>query len=145
MVADRRRGVAGGQQVPEAGAGLLPDPFEDLHDRQEAELFVDLGQARSGVLEGRAGGRPEFYLRQLQGSANYRTGGFINDLLHGWLNYQVEHHLFPDLSLLGQEKAAPRVREICERHGVQYIQESVWTRLRKTVAVMTGDASMKRA
>ncbi len=62
--------------------------------------------------EGRAGGRPEFYLRQIRGSANYRTGGDLNDLMHGWLNYQIEHHLFPDLSLLSQQRAAPRVREI---------------------------------
>lgn len=94
--------------------------------------------------EGRAGGRPEFYLRQVRGSANYRTGGDRNDLMHGWLNYQIEHHLFPDLSLLGQQKAAPRVREICERHGIEYIQESIWVRLRKTVDVIVGTASLRR-
>ena len=94
--------------------------------------------------EGRAGGRAEFYLRQVRGSANYRTGGDLNDLMHGWLNYQIEHHLFPDLSLLGQQKAAPRVREICERHGIEYIQESVWVRLRKTLDVIVGSASMRR-
>jgi fatty acid desaturase len=94
--------------------------------------------------EGRAGGRPEFYLRQALGSANYRTGGFANDLMHGWLNYQIEHHLFPDLSLLAQEKAAPRVREIFERHGVEYIQESVWVRLRKTIDIIIGERSMRR-
>ena len=94
--------------------------------------------------EGRAGGRPEFYLRQIRGSANYRTGGDFNDLMHGWLNYQIEHHLFPDLSLLSQQKAAPRVREICQRHGIEYIQESVWIRLRKTVDVIVGSVSMRR-
>ena len=39
--------------------------------------------------------------------------------------------------------AAPRLREICERYGVPYIQESVWTRLRKTVDVMVGKSTMR--
>lgn len=93
--------------------------------------------------EGRSTGRPEFYLRQVLGSANYRHGGDFNDVMHGWLNYQIEHHLFPDLSLLGQRLAAPGVRAICERHGVAYVSESVWVRLRKTIGVMVGDASLR--
>ena len=34
---------------------------------------------------------PEFFLRQVLSSANYRTGGDANDFWHGFLNYQVEH------------------------------------------------------
>lgn len=94
--------------------------------------------------EGRTRGRGEFYLRQVLGSTNYRCGGDVNDVLHGWLNYQIEHHLWPDMSLLQYRAAQPKVREICERHGVPYVQESVWTRLRKTVRVMVGDASLQR-
>jgi fatty acid desaturase len=94
--------------------------------------------------EGRTRSRGEFYLRQIVGSTNYRCGGDVNDVLHGWLNYQIEHHLWPDMSLLQYRSAQPRVREICERHGVPYVQESVWTRLRKAVAVFVGDASLRR-
>ena len=32
----------------------------------------------------------DFYLRAVIGSANFRTGGNVNDFLHGWLNYQIE-------------------------------------------------------
>ena len=133
---------------PIASANVLANSvMAELLTNLHAFLTIVPSHAAADLFrfEGRAGGKPEFYLRQIQGSANYRTGGFINDLLHGWLNYQIEHHLFPDLSLLAQEKAAPRVREICERHGVPYIQESVWNRLRKTVDIMIGDASMRRA
>ncbi len=39
----------------------------------------------------------EFYLRQIMGSVNYNTGSDLIDFGHGWLNYQVEHHLFPNI------------------------------------------------
>ena len=94
--------------------------------------------------EGRTKGRHEFYLRQIIGSTNYRTGGDFVDLMHGWLNYQIEHHLWPDLSMLQYRRAQPRVQEICERHGVPYVQESVWKRVYKAAQVMVGDASMLR-
>ena len=94
--------------------------------------------------EDRTKGRHEFYLRQIIGSTNYRTGGDFVDLMHGWLNYQIEHHLWPDLSMLQYRRAQPRVQEICERHGVPYVQESVWKRVYKAAQVMVGDASMLR-
>ena len=33
-----------------------------------------------------------------------------NDFFHGWLNFQIEHHLWPQLSMLSYQKAAPEVR-----------------------------------
>lgn len=84
-----------------------------------------------------------FYLRQVIGSANFRTGSDINDFLHGWLNYGIEHHLFPQLSALSAKRCQPDVAAVCSAHGVPYVQESVWRRLQKTVAVMVGDADMR--
>ncbi|MBV1859827.1 MAG: fatty acid desaturase [Nannocystaceae bacterium] len=92
--------------------------------------------------EGRTRGRGEFYLRQILGSTNYPCGRDSIDIFYGWLNYQIEHHLWPDLSLLQYRKIQPKVREVCERYGVPYVQEPMWTRVRKTVDVMVGDASM---
>ena len=97
------------------------------------------------AFDGPARGRPEFYWRQVVGSTNYRTGGDLNDFLHGFLNYQIEHHLFPDLPMRALQRIQPRVKEICERHGVPYVQEPIGTRLRKTLDVMIGRASMRRA
>jgi predicted phosphodiesterase len=37
----------------------------------------------------------EYYLRQIMGSVNYNTGNDLIDFGHGFLNYQIEHHLFP--------------------------------------------------
>ncbi|MEO1268192.1 MAG: fatty acid desaturase [Myxococcota bacterium] len=88
--------------------------------------------------EERHGGRAEFYIRQIAGSVNFRTGGDLNDFLHGWLNYQIEHHVWPDLTMRQYRLAQPRLKALCEKYGVPYLQESVWTRLRKTVRVMIG-------
>ena len=84
-----------------------------------------------------------FYVRQIVGSTNYAAGNDVVDFWHGWLNYQIEHHVWPDLSMLQYQRGAPKLKAICEKHGVPYVQESVWTRLCKTVDVMVGKADMK--
>ena len=88
-------------------------------------------------------GKRDFLVRQVLGSANFRTGGDLNDFLHGFLNYQIEHHLWPDLPMAAYQRAQPAVRALCAAHGVPYVQESVWLRLVKTVRVMVGLDSMR--
>ncbi|EOD40666.1 hypothetical protein EMIHUDRAFT_454147 [Emiliania huxleyi CCMP1516] len=103
---------------------------------------------------------PSFFMRQVITSVNFRTANGIrkdgtarpvhgitadaNDFMHGWLNYQIEHHLWPQLSMLSYQKAAPQLRAICEKHGVPYVQHSVFRRLKKTADVMVGAASMRQ-
>jgi fatty acid desaturase len=86
----------------------------------------------------------EFFVRQVSGSVNYKTGGDFNDFLHGWLNYQIEHHVFPDIPMLKYQQMQPRVKEICAKYNVPYVQESVFTRFRKCVDIMVGKTSMKK-
>ena len=93
--------------------------------------------------ETRPADRMDWFLRQVAGTANFATGGDVNDFLHGFLNYQIEHHLFPDLPPLQYQRLQPKVREVCERHGVPYRQESVFARLKKLVAIAVGDANMQ--
>lgn len=42
-----------------------------------------------------------FALHAILGSVNYNNGNDFVDFLHGYLNYQIEHHMFPDMSCLG--------------------------------------------
>lgn len=84
-----------------------------------------------------------FYLRQVLASTDYSMGSDIVDFFHGWLNYQIEHHMWPNLSMLTYQKSAPMVEEICHRYGVPYVKENVFLRLKKTVDIMVGSASMK--
>jgi fatty acid desaturase len=88
--------------------------------------------------------KAEFYLHQAAGSVNYRGGRDLSDFLLGHLNYQIEHHFWPDLPLLKYRQAAPRLKAICARHGVPYIEDSVFRRFGKLWAVLMGDASLRR-
>jgi len=119
---------------------LLAEALTNVHS------FVAIVPNHAGEdlyrFEGRTRSRGEFYLRQIVGSTNYNCGRDSIDIFYGWLNYQIEHHLWPDMSLLQYRKIQPKVRAICERHGVPYVQEPMWTRVRKTVDIMVGDASM---
>ncbi len=60
-----------------------------------------------------------WYVRQLLGAANIEGGPFFH-VMSGNLSYQVEHHLYPDLPSSRYQQIAPRVREICHRHGLPY-------------------------
>ena len=85
----------------------------------------------------------EFYLRAVIGSVNFNTGSDANDFLHGWLNYQIEHHMFPDLSMLSYQRMAPEIKAICEKHGVPYVQENVFKRVWRTTQIGVGLRDMK--
>lgn len=83
-----------------------------------------------------------FFLRQVLASVDMSYGTDVIDFLHGGLNYQIEHHLWPNLSLLKYQQCAPRVRAICTKYGVPYIKENVFVRVKKTVDIMVGNTSM---
>lgn len=59
-----------------------------------------------------------WFKSQVETSSTY--GGFISGCLTGGLNFQVEHHLFPRMSSAWYPYIAPKVREICKKHGVKY-------------------------
>jgi len=143
---------------------LLPAPLLLLNDSSYfwnavtnlvlAELFTNLhsfiiivtNHAGDDLYRFEDGCKPKtgtFYMRQVVSSVNFATGGDFNDFLHGWLNYQIEHHLWPQLSMLSYQKAAPLVKALCKKHGIPYVQHSVWWRLHKTVQIMTGVNSMR--
>ncbi|MBF0471086.1 MAG: fatty acid desaturase [Gammaproteobacteria bacterium] len=84
----------------------------------------------------------EFYLRQIIGSVNYQTGSNLIDFFHGWLNYQIEHHLFPSLPLSQYQKMQPLVKEICSKHNLPYRQHSVFRRLKMTLDLMVGKSDL---
>ncbi|MBT4030869.1 MAG: fatty acid desaturase, partial [Campylobacteraceae bacterium] len=84
----------------------------------------------------------EYYLRQIMGSVNYNTGSDLIDFAHGFLNYQVEHHLFPDKPHSFYQKMQPIVKDICKKHNLEYRQESVFKRMRMTIELMVGKTKL---
>jgi fatty acid desaturase len=65
--------------------------------------------------------RPDFLRRQVLTSRNV-TGGPAIDVLLGGLNYQIEHHLFPNMPTPNLRRAAPIVRDYCNQIGVAYTE-----------------------
>ena len=86
----------------------------------------------------------EFYLRQIMGSVNYNTGTDFIDFMQGFLNYQIEHHLFPNMPLSYYQKMQPIVKDICKKHKLEYRQESVFKRLFMTIDLMVGKTKLLR-
>jgi len=69
------------------------------------------------ALEGET--KPEWYLRQMLGTANFDAGP-IMAFLSGNLCYQIEHHLFPDLPSNRYAEIAQRVRGVCATYDLPY-------------------------
>lgn len=87
-------------------------------------------------------GKAEFAVNQVISSCNYRCGTESIDYLQIWLNYQIEHHLFPRLPMLKYREVQPQVKELCERFNVPYVQESIFSRFRKMLNIMVGNTNM---
>lgn len=120
----------------------LADVLTNMH----GFLAVVTNHAGDDMYRFRNGCRPfsgSFYLRQVLASVDFSMGTDLVDFMHGWLNYQIEHHLWPNLSMLSYQKSAPMVRAICKKHNVPYVKENVFIRLKKTIDIMVGNSSMK--
>jgi NADPH-dependent stearoyl-CoA 9-desaturase len=63
--------------------------------------------------------KPEWYLRQMLGTANFRAGPVLA-FLSGNLCYQIEHHLFPDLPSNRYAQIAQRVQAVCATYDLPY-------------------------
>jgi fatty acid desaturase len=89
--------------------------------------------------------RSEWVLRQVLGSANCGTGHPVGDFLQGYLNYQIEHHVWPDLTPYRYTQLQPRLKALCEKYGIPYVQQPVHKRVAKLFRIMAGAASMPTA
>ena len=63
--------------------------------------------------------KPQWYLRQMLGSANFRAGP-VMAFMSGNLCYQIEHHLYPDLPSNRYAEVAQRVRAVCAKYDLPY-------------------------
>jgi NADPH-dependent stearoyl-CoA 9-desaturase len=80
--------------------------------------FVDGAEKfTASVLEDET--KPEWYLRQMLGTANFEAGPVLG-FMTGNLCYQIEHHLFPDLPHNRYPEIAERVRALCVTYDLPY-------------------------
>ncbi len=67
----------------------------------------------------------DFLQRQVLTSRNIRGNRFM-DFFMGGLNYQVEHHLFPNMPRPALAKAARIVRDYCRTHNITYTETGLF-------------------
>jgi fatty acid desaturase len=67
----------------------------------------------------------DFLRRQVLTSRNVR-GSRLVDFLLGGLNYQIEHHLFPNMPRPNLRQAQPLVRAFCQEHDLPYSEASMF-------------------
>ncbi|KAA6435178.1 acyl-CoA desaturase [Agrococcus sediminis] len=67
--------------------------------------------------------RLDFFTKQVRTSRN--IGGWGMTMLLGGLNYQVEHHLFPNMARPHLRAASEIVRAHCAEHGIPYTETNL--------------------
>ena len=67
----------------------------------------------------------DFLRRQVLTSRNVR-GSRLVDFVLGGLNYQIEHHLFPNMPRPNLRRAQPLIRAFCQHHGLPYTEASLF-------------------
>jgi fatty acid desaturase len=69
--------------------------------------------------------RLNFFNRQIRSSRNI-TPSPIGDFWLGGLNYQIEHHLFPNIPRNKLKEARAITRHFCLERSIPYYETSVW-------------------
>merc|ERR1711988_1094593 len=68
-------------------------------------------------------------------SANHTTNctpGYMCNWWMAYLNFQIEHHLFPAMPQFNHPKICHRVKALFEKHGVEYDVRDYWECFRIT-------------
>jgi linoleoyl-CoA desaturase len=76
--------------------------------------------AKSYPSDARAHGKARWYVMQVEAACNVDLP-LVASILCGALDRQIEHHLFPRLPPNRLREISPRVRAVCDAHGVQYL------------------------
>jgi fatty acid desaturase len=71
----------------------------------------------------------DFLRRQVLTSRNIRGGWFVDQLLGG-LNYQIEHHLFPNMPRPHLRRAQRLVRQYCSEQRISYTETGLFSSYR---------------
>jgi fatty acid desaturase len=66
----------------------------------------------------------DYVQRQVLTSRNVR-GHRLTDFVLGGLNYQIEHHLFPNMPRPNLRRAHPVIRNFCAEHDLPFVETSL--------------------
>ena len=90
-------------------------------------------EAQRTTAEARHGA--DFFAAQTAGTVSFRTG-WLGRFLCSGLEYQVEHHLFPNISHVYYPQVSVAVQAFCAEHGLVYRSYSWATALWKSWEVL---------
>jgi len=75
-----------------------------------------------------------FLEHQLRTSRNIDAPSWIENVFHGGLEFQIEHHLFPQLPRHKLAAAKPLVQSICAKHGLPYVSQGFFEAIGECLA-----------
>jgi linoleoyl-CoA desaturase len=97
--------------------------FQLAHCVEEAD-FPELAEGTRAVDNAWA-------VHQVETTVDFSRGNRVMTWLLGGLNYQIEHHLFPDVSHCNYPGLSPLVRQTCAEFGIVYKEHpTIWSGLR---------------
>merc|ERR1719421_2804506 len=81
--------------------------------------------------------QPDEHLNWVEYSACHTTN-LSNHWFVNWcmanLNFQIEHHLFPTMPQFRHRRVSPRVKALCEKHGMHYDERMYFPCLWETLS-----------
>lgn len=66
----------------------------------------------------------DWALRQIRNSGNFANDNLLWTRWFGGINYQIEHHLFPNMCNLHYSEIAPIVEAFCLERGIPYVKKA---------------------
>jgi linoleoyl-CoA desaturase len=87
--------------------------FQLAHSLEETEFPLP---TESNKLE------DEWAVHQLRTTANFATDNKILSWLVGGLNFQVEHHLFPNISHVHYPAISKIIKDTCREYNIPYLE-----------------------
>ena len=74
---------------------------------------------------------------QICNSANFLNKSWIWTRIFGGINYQIEHHLFPNMSNVHYPTIAPIVQDFCKENGIPYVHhDNLWEAYRSYLKML---------
>jgi len=95
---------------------ILSVVFQLAHTVQETQFTQ--ANAETGMVE------DEWAIHQLKTTANFATKSKFWNWFTGGLNFQVEHHLFPNISHVHYPAISKIVKAVCAEYNIPYLEHA---------------------
>ncbi len=91
--------------------------FQPAHVVEQTDFFIPNSD---GTVEN------NWAIHQMKTTSNFANESRVFSWLIGGLNYQIEHHLFPNICHVHYRNISPLVKETAQKYGVPYHQQKTF-------------------